>query len=148
MLQELMAGWLGLEPGNYVQISDSFHWYENQSARLGIDRDVVPAPNTDRFGHSMDTCLKAFSVLADRMDQIVRSRTTGTMPSQMEPTLPQPFENMFVLIAADDARRYGDVSLARSLAEQCSNPALLQLWERWLEHVTLHSDPARRDQPR
>lgn len=141
MLQELMAGWLGLEPGNYVQISDSFHWYENQSARLRIDRNVAPAPNTDRFGRSMDTCLKAFSVLSDRMDQIVRSRKAGAMPSQMEPTLPQPFENMFVLIAADDARRCGDASLARSLAERCSNPALRQMWERWLNFVGDRSEP-------
>lgn len=140
MLQELMAGWLGVGPGNYVQISDSFHWYEKQSARLNIDRDVVPAANTDRFDCGMDTCLGAFGVLADRMDQIVRSREVGAMPAETGPTLPQSFENMFALIAADDARRYGDVPLARSLMARCSNPALRQLWERWLKHVTGRGD--------
>jgi hypothetical protein len=142
-----MAGWLGLEPGNYVQVSDSFHWYEKQSARLRIDRDVAPAPNTDRFGRSMDTCLKAFGVLADRMDQIVLSRKAGAIPSQLEPTLPQSFENMFALIAADDARRCREASLARSLAERCSNPALRQMWERWLNFVEDCSDPSGSEPP-
>ena len=139
MLQELMAGWLGLELGSYVQISDSFHWYEKQSARLRIDYDVVPEQNTDHFRFSIDTCLQAFDVLADRMDQIIQSRKAGATPALPEPVLPQSFEHMFLIIAADDARRFGDISLANSLAASCKNPLLLQMWNRWMQSTTINS---------
>ncbi len=140
VLQELMAGWLGLKLGEYVQVSDSFHWYEKQSARLKVDTSVQPAANTDRFGESMELSLGAFEILAERMDQIVEARASGDAPPPFPTDLSPPFEHMFMLVAADDARRHGDRAGCITMVRRCANPALRQMWGRWLNHVGYPGD--------
>ena len=77
MLQEIMAGWLGADLGEYMQVIDSLHWYVEQSARLSIDENIVPKENADILTHSFDESCAAFAELARRMDGIVEARRSG-----------------------------------------------------------------------
>jgi thymidylate synthase len=136
VLQELMAGWLGLEVGKYVHVMDSVHFYPELSDRMAVDDQVIPARNTDRFEEPYETSIRAFAALAARMDRIIDARQSGTSPRYGgDQWLPRAYENMFAIIAADDARRHGNREIAEALVEQCDNPALRQLWTRWVERV-------------
>ncbi|WP_417924869.1 thymidylate synthase [Collimonas pratensis] len=46
-LQEIMAGWLGIEVGSYVQICDSLHLYEHDLAHFTVSLQVPSVRNTD-----------------------------------------------------------------------------------------------------
>lgn len=137
MLHELMAGWLGVQLGNYVHVMDSVHWYSEHSHRLAIDDDVVPAENHDRFDQPFASSMRAFTVIANRMDRIIEARRSGLSPAvAYDNALPKAFENVFAVIAADDARRHGENDVSAELVATCDNPALRQLWDRWIERVS------------
>jgi thymidylate synthase len=138
ILQELMAGWLGIEVGSYVHIADSVHWYAEHSRRMGIDDNVVAAENEDRFAQSFEQSMRAFAALARRMDHIIDARQNNRSPALRDDgTLPKAFENVFAVIAADDARRFGENDRAEQIIARCDNPALLQVWRRWLARISL-----------
>jgi len=136
-LQEIMTGWLGLEIGSYVQVISSLHFYCAGSSRLAIDRNVEGCPNSDRFDHAFDESLYCFNELGTLMDQIRQRRheQQDTRDLVVGKALPEAFMNIFRIVAADDARRYGDADHSTSLMQECSNPAYHQLWTRWEEHV-------------
>jgi hypothetical protein len=46
---------------------------------------------------------------------------------------PKELRNWLLVIAADCARRRRWIDLSYELMYECSNPALAQLWERWLK---------------
>jgi thymidylate synthase len=137
MVQEILAGWLGVEVGTYTHVIDSLHWYEEGSKRMGIDPEVAPARNTDRFSESIDESLGAFNELGDRMDTIIQAHSEGKTPDHISlgGDLPKAFENIFRVVAADDARKGGAHKEADLLMSHCDNPAFQQLWERWLQRL-------------
>jgi hypothetical protein len=45
---------------------------------------------------------------------------------------PRELRNWLLVVAADCARRRQWINLSYELMAECSNPALKQLWERWL----------------
>ena len=48
------------------------------------------------------------------------------------PHFPTTLRNWLLVVAADCARRRKWISLTYELMAECSNPALKQLWNRWL----------------
>ena len=133
-----MAGWLGVEVGEYMHVTDSMHLYLHEIERVNIDRDVTAAKNTDRLCESYDESMACFDELQKRMEQLIdaRSKGRGNLPRRKE-TMPTTYENIWRILAADDARRYGEQELASQLAAECTNPALSQLWQRWCKRVSV-----------
>lgn len=134
VLQEVMAGWLDLEVGSYDHLSDSLHVYEDDFGALkGFDGRVETAPNTDSLRLPKEESDGAFAVLEKRLDAMTDDRLTeGRMRELMEGNgLPEAFKNLFRIAAADSARRRGWVGLSEAAAGECTNGALLQVWEGW-----------------
>ena len=48
------------------------------------------------------------------------------------PHFPVALRNWLLVVATDCARRRKWISLTYELMAECSNPALTQLWDRWL----------------
>ena len=49
-LQEILAGWLGLEPAGYHHLSDSLHVYEKDRENFRLLSDAPPLPiNSDNL---------------------------------------------------------------------------------------------------
>jgi len=72
--------------------------------------------------------------MSKRMD-----RMTGMMLTQRKlghlarpENFPKELRNWLFVVAADCARRRKWINLSYELMAECSNPALKQLWERWL----------------
>ena len=137
VLHELMAAWIGADLGTYVHVIDSAHWYMDHSDRMMIDNHVVPEESSDRINTSWDDTMSCFEILAERMDNIRQARHEHRKPELHDDRhLPQVYENIFAVIAADDARRHGEMESAQQLLGQCDNPALIQVWARWCDAVT------------
>lgn len=142
-LQDVMAGWLGVDLGRYTHVIDSLHLYTEASARLAIDEQVVPAINADRFDQPVDQSLRVFGELATRMDVLVEAGPAAVPPQDLDEAteLPPAYRNMWAIILADAARRAGDHEQAAQLARGCNNPALRQLWERWTQRTNKQTGP-------
>lgn len=134
-LQEMMAGWLGLNPGSYTHFSDSLHVYTDQLDELVELSNLTVEENTDRWAMSYAETLEVIDDIGRRMDVIRHSgRDIKVIQEQSAHAYSSgAATNMLVLIAADAALRAQAEDLADELANRCTNPVLRQLWKRWYE---------------
>lgn len=138
VLQEVMAGWLGLEVGSYNHLSDSLHVYEDDLELLkGFDSSVEEVSNMDSLRLPKEESEKTFSTLERHLEAMTDdSLTKGHMQELLgSASLPEAFENLFRIAAADSARRRGWTGLSEDTAGGCTNEALLRSWERWSSRV-------------
>jgi thymidylate synthase len=134
ILQEVMAGWLGLELGSYDHLSDSLHVYEDDFGALkAFDGRVEIVSNTDSLRLPKAESDGAFATLEGRLDAMTDDRLReGRMRELVEGDgLPEAFKNLLRIAAADSARRRGWIGLSKAAAGECTNDALLQVWEGW-----------------
>lgn len=140
VLQEVMSGWLGLELGSYDHLSDSLHVYEDDVGALKeFDGRVEIAPNTDSLHLPKEESDGAFAALEGRLDAMTDDRLTeARMRELMEGGgLPGAFKNLLRIAAADSARRRSWGGLSEAAAGECTNDALLQVWEAWVARTRL-----------
>ena len=134
VLQEVMAGWLGLEVGSYDHLSDSLHVYEDDFEALkGFARQVETAPNTDSLRLPKVKSDGAFAALEKRLDAMTDDHLTERRMRELVEGdgLPEAFKNLLRITAADSARRRGWIGMSEAAAAECTNSALLQVWEGW-----------------
>lgn len=134
-LQEVISGWIGVEPGSYTHFSDSLHIYDDevepafassyQSAPANCDSLAVPKHVADPIWMEMNR----------RVDQLV----SGSLADEEFGAIatlngaPQAFTNLMSIVVADAARRHGNFQAAMKAAMTCTNPLLQLLWSRWVE---------------
>jgi thymidylate synthase len=133
VLQEVMAGWLGLEVGGYHHWSDSLHLYLNDKARFSCRQKAVLEPNTDSLAISSD---RGDALIADLYRRMVDLTAAELTESQLTgliaiPYVPVGYQNLFRLLGAESARRRGRQNQAQDIMASCSNPQLRQAWSAW-----------------
>lgn len=141
ILQEVMAGWLGLEVGIYGHLSDSLHVYEDDFGALEeFARQMATASNTDSLRLPKEESDDAFATLERCLDAMTDDRLTeGHMRELVEGDgLPEAFKNLLRIAAADSARRSGWIGLSEAAAGECTNRSLLQAWEGWSSRMGPH----------
>lgn len=137
ILQEVMAGWLGMGVGSYEHLSDSLHVYENDFGLLqGFDGQAEIVPNLDSLRLPKQESNAAFAALERRMDAMTdENLTEERMRELSRGDLPEAFENLVRVAAADSARRRGWTGLSDTIVGGCTNGALVQMWEGWLSRM-------------
>lgn len=135
MLQEIMAGWLGLRLGSYVHVIDSLHVYERDLTGGILRQAIKPATNVDRIGLPKAESEKAFRELAARTEKVIDHSFTAKqlLRSLKDSWLSRPYRNILAVISAHGARRRGDLSNAKEILSLCSNSVYQQLCRNWLE---------------
>lgn len=132
-LQEVLAGWLDIEPGSYNQISDSLHLYKKDADLLGIYHLGDIEPNIDSLRLPKEESDRVFTKV-NHLFNSLQARTLSQEELQtitVEHAIPQAFQNLLFVVAAETARRKGWHALAQDLMKNCSNPVLVQVWQRW-----------------
>ena len=138
MLQEIMAGWIGIDVGSYHHLSDSLHLYPRDEDAL---RKLAPAEtclNTDDFtGIDRAHCEALVADIAERLDTVIGSEPEDIHWSKLAPPddWPSAYANLLRVVLADAARRKGNASAATESMSQCTNAALVLLWDRWLKRL-------------
>lgn len=135
VLQEIIAGWLEIDVGDYNHLSDSLHLYAGDGAvsdRLqatsipkSTDRLNVPKAESDKVLRSISEFC-GFVANAD-------STTRQVLDALSRLQLPEAYKNLAVLIASDSIRRRGDEQLAVDITSRCTDACLRFMMERWLK---------------
>jgi thymidylate synthase len=134
LLQEILAAWLGIEVGHYRHRANRLHLCVPDKNHF---RDAFPAAsreNTDALRFTQAESGVFFAELSRRMEEMTSLLLTKNQLRQLaraEP-LPKPLRHWLLVAAADSARRRGWLKLGGEFMAECANPALKQLWERWL----------------
>ena len=136
-LQEILAGWLGIEVGSYNHLSDSLHLYDKYEtiAEVGYDNKVKTILNSDSLSIPKDDFDKISSDIFERMKKMMIKKTPEEL--QQLAVLDSKYEaynNIILIIGANAARRYNYVSLVNRLIKKCSNPIYVSLWKQWIEY--------------
>ena len=138
-LQEILAGWLNIECGTYNQVSDSLHVYErNAKSVLASEPQPDVALNADRLALPRDESEGIFKELEGRIEQLI---DPDLGPDELKKlasweSVPQAYQNIMTLLAAEAFRRKGDTDSAVEAMTSCTNPAYQQLWVRWLARTS------------
>jgi thymidylate synthase len=142
-LQEIMAGWLGVEVGDYCHISDSLHVYEKDAADLRAITPVEEAPSTDSLALARDESEAVLSEMNRLMSEMIvpelsRKTLCSLLSSEL---LPLAYQNLLRVVAADSARRRGWSEVSEELMTECNNSALVQAWEGWTARCRAQQKP-------
>ena len=135
-LQEVLAGWLDVDPGPYTHLSDSLHVYDADLNHL----ESVPAleipVSVDDLRLPMSSSRTAWETLNNAVNSlIVPGLTERELEDIATSSVERPMHNMLLIISADSARRRGFHDLAIDLSQRCTNPALSLGWSRWYQRT-------------
>jgi thymidylate synthase len=137
-LQEVMAGWLGIEVGAYHHVSDSLHVYERDLETVCGSCPAALAPNADSLAVPKDESDRVFRDLSGAIEHLADPHATWRDVSTLglDAPLPQPYRNLLLVVGAEAARRRKWGDLSAGLIAECTNGGLVQVWERWSERFT------------
>lgn len=121
ILQELLAGWLGVELGEYHHVVDSLHLYD---IHLAGASEISCAPEAS-------VLMPPISVDWDRFDTVLATTVAGR-----DPAIECPMWTTFAAVMASYAQwSAGGRHHAREQAAQVPGE-LGRALERWLDHLT------------
>lgn len=131
-LQEILAGWLGLEVGSYNHYSDSLHLYVRDIPKVAVGKEVV-IDNIDSLSLRKDESEKIFKEIYERMKAIVFNGNKEEIIFSLAQLNSgySAYNNIMLMIAAYAARKNNNYNLANELVEKCSNSAYTTLWNKW-----------------
>ncbi|MBP7676929.1 MAG: thymidylate synthase [Thermoanaerobaculia bacterium] len=132
-LQEVMAGWLGLEVGTYTHFSDSLHVYESDTATFESSGDAAVPPSEDRLDLPRNEWDAVFAQMLDAAERIRSESLTHDEFRRvvLGARLPPGYRNLLLIVAADAARRKGWSTLTTEALDRCTNPLLLHAYSLW-----------------
>jgi thymidylate synthase len=134
VLQEVMAGWLGVELGDYVQVSDSLHLYEKDLARVTVAAAPADHVNPQTLALPKDDFDRMLAEIGGVMDRFrEKDLTSKELVSLVEECgFPAGWRSVLAIAAADAARRWGWRNEMAQVANFCGSPMILAAWEAWL----------------
>jgi thymidylate synthase len=137
-LQEVLAGWIGVEVGTYNQVSDSLHVYKSDMPSILLSEQTLPASNTDSLRYPMDESLDALAQVDEAARYLIRDDASesqvATRINKLD--IPAPFRNWMRVLTAESARRRRWAALQHEMESQIDNQVLRQLWSNWLRRLS------------
>jgi len=135
MLQEIIAGWLGIEPGEYHHVCDSLHLYErNLHTPDGEMTDDPP----DMFALPKEQSDKVIAEMIAAIGGIVDERQTVADIQRIvaQARLPDAYRSALCVLSAEGMRRRHDSpSAAHLMADMCTSRTFNRMWANWYARV-------------
>jgi thymidylate synthase len=132
-LQEILAGWIGVSPGNYYHFSDSLHLYLTDSQYMHKYNRQKNAVNNDSLQVPYKDSIKYFKQLEHKIELIINNDITPKKLISINKwdSAPDSFKNMLSLIVAEAARKLKYNELVTEIMHACTNQCYKQLWNNW-----------------
>lgn len=143
-LQEIIAGWIGVEVGNYVHVSDSLHVYQrhwNNLENVAADEGDLPVNRADLRIEGYDDWEKAWGQVAHaalRLANAVTPDEAQTIVGQMQ-DVPAGYVEWVALLASESLRRCGYAPEAESLINHAGEYWATS-WRRWHQRKLVERD--------
>ncbi|MDP9998287.1 thymidylate synthase [Pseudarthrobacter sulfonivorans] len=132
MLQEILAGWLGLELGSYNQVSDSLHIYERDIHTFAMSDVRSSSISSSDLRLPMEHSEQVFAVLAAAIEVIGLSTDPDTVLAQLRLTsLPIDYEDLLRVMVVERLRRLGSGVLASRVTGEIRDAALQYSVMNW-----------------
>lgn len=137
VLQEVMAGWLGVEIGSYRHWSDSFHAYKSDVTEFSCDDTVALALNSDSLMTDVVQGERLISELYTRLAEMTAPNLSETHLSDITTmgNIPTGYQNLLRILGAETARRRARPEQAEAIIASCTNPQLVQVWTAWEQRM-------------
>ena len=134
-LQEVLAGWIGVDVGGYHHLSDSLHLYEHDDYILEHAKGEPCPRNEDRLNLPEQESEAAVQALSNMAEQIIQPAVLSgeVIRTLVCAKLPQGFRNLLAILTAEGCRRRGQLEDANRAIAECQNSCLLFLWDRWMK---------------
>lgn len=134
-LQEVLAGWIGIEPGSYTHYADSLHLYQDDAERFCSSNLLPETKAFDRLTLPMAQSNSLWKEMNRRVDELVFREFTESEYRQhaVISDAPQAYTNLMTIVVADAVRRRKHPEMAQEIIMLCENPALTRLCQRWFE---------------
>jgi thymidylate synthase len=126
VLHELLAGWLGVELGEYQHHVDSLHLYETDSLHA-TQLPPQPAPSPE---------MARLVVGWPDLDGML----AGVLAGDLEPHIASVWSELAQVLASYRAWRSGDRAGARAAIADPGRWMLLGALARWYDHLTARAD--------
>lgn len=134
ILQEVMAGWLGLELGSYHHIADSLHVYEADLDNLAIADEPLVETGDASLALPKKDFEHALAVFMDILERLASADLTCEEFDRLcrAPDLPHSYHDLLLITAADSARRRAWQAEQQWAEDKCAHPILRQAWAAWV----------------
>lgn len=136
-LQEIMCGWLGVDVGEYVHISDSLHVYERHWPYLQIDPTFpssggIPLNNSDLRMSSYDEWSRVIGRVITHAQRFTQESSIDDLASEIRKAadLPSAYFEWVALLGAEAMRRRGFLNEATKWVEK-AGPVWSLSWKQW-----------------
>ncbi len=139
-LQEIMAGWLGIDCGAYHQVSDSLHIYDHDEESVLTSAPVPDLPSsTDSLALPREVSEAAFGNLANRIELMIAPNLTHAALERIMlwDEGAESYRNMLAVLVSEAARRHKWWDICDKAMTTCTNPLYYELWRRWLDRFSV-----------
>lgn len=131
-IQEIIAGWLGIEVGSYNHYSDSLHLYRGHLNKIGIGKELE-IENPDSLSINRNESERIIKEIYDRMMaltdmNISENEILSLARLNSEYTA---YNNIMLIIAAYVAKKTGNMDLVDEVVGMCRNDMYKAMWSRW-----------------
>jgi thymidylate synthase len=132
-LQEILAGWLGLEVGQYYHLSDSLHLYPDSKTNVLTSSKIEATPNSDSL---RDACIDteiASQSLERLIEQVIDKNTNSEALVEAFDSLgvSSAWRNIAAVLVSEGCPKRGRIDASRSLMDKCTNALFHLLVQRW-----------------
>lgn len=137
-IQEILAGWLGLEVGSYNHYSDSLHLYCRDINKIGVgqEKEVV---NSDSLSLGREESERIFKEIYSRMIALTdKDISEGEVFSlaNLESEY-AAYNNIMLIIAAYVAHKKNNNDLLKEIIKVCTNNLFVTIWNKWSPKLEL-----------
>lgn len=133
-LQEIIAGWLNVSPGEFVLMADSLHIYtddleymSSEEKKVDFQVDSLAIPKS-QFDLVLSECI---SILEQARKNILDIKPQDLINNRV---LPASYKNLLAIPLAYLALKRDAFTLVDEFEQICSNLHLLGIWMQWKEH--------------
>ncbi len=138
-LQEVLAGWLGVELSAYHQLSDSLHVYDDSADFISrsTTSKSPSADNLDSLALPKQASDDAFRRLEQLVEKIVTNRFEAEefAEASIAAPLPAGFQNIARVLCAEAARRRQRSDVAEHIIAGCTNRLFVLLYQGWMARM-------------
>lgn len=141
MLQEVMAGWLGCQPGDYIHISDSLHVYKKDLSEFSCIPICSMSIDREPFSMTYDESNELFPLIYDDLVEVSNGnkkedelREIFDRNGMRNISRCELIKDMMAVIGSDAARRQNYTDLAYYLVDSCADLNLKRASHAWLEY--------------
>ena len=139
ILQEILAGWLGIDVGAYTHYSDSLHYYVTDNFEINGKNNIC-SYNTD----SLRTTKEQFDEIVRKMYQIMQIMAFNDvsereLASLMSESLGnEAYDNIMAMITLYIAHKKRYYNLEQKLLHSCTNKIYCDMWNAWINRKNMN----------